>query len=124
MAFSVALPSLWVAHCHCSLCRMAHGAAFVTWMGVEADSARIRDDEDLLQWFQSSPGAERGFCSRCGTTLFFRSVRWPGELHVTRASFTSAVDRAPQAHVYFDTRVDWIHIADDLPKKDDPGPAD
>lgn len=29
------LPSKWVAHCHCSLCRRAHGAAFVTWVGMD-----------------------------------------------------------------------------------------
>jgi hypothetical protein len=26
------------------------------------------------------------------------------------------IDRAPQAHVYFDTHVDWVEAFDDLPK--------
>src|SRR5690606_34943450 len=29
------LPSKWVAHCHCTMCRRAHGAAFVTWAGFD-----------------------------------------------------------------------------------------
>ena len=29
--FTAKLPSKWCAHCHCSLCRKAHGAGYVTW---------------------------------------------------------------------------------------------
>ena len=42
VAFTAALPSKWVAHCHCTLCQRAHGAAFVTWVGM--DSARVAVD--------------------------------------------------------------------------------
>ncbi len=118
--FRVELPSKWVAHCHCTMCRRAHGAAFVTWVGMEEERCRVEDGDGLLRWYESSPGAERGFCSRCGSTLFFRSRRWPGELHIVRSNFVDPVDRAPQAHVFFDTHVDWLTIADELPKKPPP----
>lgn len=36
ITLAATLPSLWAAHCHCSLCRRAHGAAFVTWVGMDA----------------------------------------------------------------------------------------
>ena len=120
VAFRAELPSKWVAHCHCTMCRRAHGAAFVTWVGMEEGKCRIDDAEDLLRWFESSSGAERGFCSRCGSTLFFRSSRWAGELHIVLANFVDQVDRAPQAHVFFDTHVDWLTIGDALPKKPPP----
>ena len=29
--FRMRFPSKWVAHCHCTMCRRAHGAAFVTF---------------------------------------------------------------------------------------------
>jgi len=80
---AAALPSLWSAHCHCSPCRRAHGAAYVTWIGFRAGGCRFVDPHDRLRWFASSPGAERGLCSRCGSSLAFRSERWPGELHLT-----------------------------------------
>ena len=123
VAFRAELPSKWVAHCHCTMCRRIHGAAFVTWVGMSGERARIVDDEGLLRWYKSSPGAERGFCSRCGSTLFFRSSKWPGELHIVLANFADAVDRAPQAHVFYDTHVGWLTIADDLPKKPPPAGA-
>jgi len=113
------LPSKWVAHCHCSMCRRAHGAGYVTWVGMRAERCDIDDPQQRLTWFTSSPGAERGFCSRCGSTLLFRAERWPGELHVTLANVDGPVDRAPQCHAFWDTHVDWASIdpADGLPRK-------
>lgn len=112
--FRVALPSKWCAHCHCSMCRRAHGAGYVTWLGCEAKRFEVTGGEQQLQWFSSSPGAERGFCTRCGSTLFFRSEQWAGEIHITLANFDDPVDRQPQAHAYFDTRVDWLPIDDSI----------
>lgn len=121
--FRAALPSKWVAHCHCTLCRRAHGAAFVTWVGMDASRCTIDDPRSRLRWHASSPGAERGFCSHCGSMLFFRSERWSGELHIARAQIVGDVDRAPQAHAYWDTHVEWVHLdeRDRLPRKPDPG---
>ena len=119
--FSATLPSKWVAHCHCTLCQRAHGAAFVTWAGFQADKVQIEADDGALQWFASPAGGERGFCARCGSSLFFRSSQWPGELHLARALFTDPLDRDPQAHVYWDTHVSWVDLADCLPRKPDPG---
>ena len=118
--FRAELPSKWVVHCHCTLCRRAHGAAFVTWVGVDERSSHIEDPERTLHWYRSSVEAERGFCSRCGSTLFFRSSKWPGELHIALANFVDPVDRAPQAHIFFDTHVDWLALGDELPKKGHP----
>jgi hypothetical protein len=114
------MPSKWVAHCHCTICRRAHGAAFVTWVGMHEQQCIIEDGDNLLRWYDSSPGAQRGFCSRCGSTLFFRSNGWLGELHIVLANFVDQVDRAPQVHVFFDTHVDWYTVADHLPKKPPP----
>jgi hypothetical protein len=121
LEFSIRLPSKWIAHCHCTMCRRAHGAAFVTWVGAEATSFSVSDPEGLLRWYRSSPEAQRGFCVRCGSTLFFRSEKWPGEVHIVRANFESELDREPQAHVFFDTHVPWLDINDTLPKRPSPG---
>jgi hypothetical protein len=118
--FAAHLPTKWVAHCHCTMCRRAHGAAFVTWVGVADTSFELTDPDGVLRWYASSPGAQRGFCSRCGSMLFFRSQRWPGETHVVRASFDSELDREPQVHVFYDTRVSWFEVNDALPKRPPP----
>jgi len=120
VSFSMEFPTKWVAHCHCTKCQRGHGAAFVTWVGAEVSQVTIHDQDGLLNWYSSSEGAERGSCSRCGSSLFFRSSKWPGELHIARANFTDPIDREPQGHAYYDTHVEWVTVADDLPRKSDP----
>jgi hypothetical protein len=119
VGFTIDLPSKWVAHCHCTQCRRAHGAGWVTWLGVDTEHAQIDDAASALRWYASSPGAERGFCSQCGSPLFFRSARWAGELHIARAQIDGDIDRAPQAHVFWDSHVDWAPTdpQDRLPRK-------
>ena len=103
-------PSKWCAHCHCSLCRAAHGAGYVTWAGFEQTQVNINNDTDQLCWFESSVGAQRGFCRNCGSSLFFRSRKWPGELHIALGCIHDEIDRQPQANVFFDRHVNWMPI--------------
>jgi len=112
--FSASLPSKWCAHCHCSICRRAHGAGYVTWVGFEQDQVNFSHGKDHLNWYESSPGAQRGFCRQCGSTMFFRSKKWPGELHITLACINGVIDRRPQANVFFDKHVNWMPIDESL----------
>lgn len=118
--FTLRLPTRWIAHCHCTLCQRAHGAAFVTWVSVDAARFALDAEDDALAWYASSPQAERGFCRLCGSSLLFRSARWPGEVHVARACIDGPLDRLPQLHGFYDTHVDWFTVNDGLPKKPDP----
>ncbi|MCF7222736.1 GFA family protein [Marilutibacter chinensis] len=118
--FSARMPARWVAHCHCTRCQRAHGAAFVTWAGMEAGRVSIDDPSSTLRWHVADEGGQRGFCSRCGSPMFFKGDRWPGELHVARALFADDLEQLPQVHAYYDTHVDWFEVADALPKKPAP----
>src|SRR5262249_10647050 len=114
--FEVTLPTKLCVHCHCSMCQRNHGAAFVTWFGVAKANFRITSGEVDLTRHQSSATGNRSFCSRCGTSLFCELARDPETIDVTLASMLGPIDLAPQAHVYFDTHVDWVRAFDDLPK--------
>ncbi|MGI2258645.1 GFA family protein [Shewanella sp. GXUN23E] len=84
---------------------------------MDDTQASISDPQCKLSWFASSAQAKRGFCSHCGSSLFFTSARWPGELHITRASLHTPIDTQPMAHVFVDTQVDWVELTDHLPRK-------
>ena len=54
--------------CHCGMCRRwGGGPAFATSVG-----AVVFEGEQHISRFNSSEWAERGFCKRCGTNLFYR----------------------------------------------------
>lgn len=118
VTFTATLPSKWCSHCHCSMCRKAHGAGYVTWVGFDSDKVKLTGGEDTLTWFDSSKGAQRGFCGTCGSSLFFRSERWAGELHISLACMDDPIDRQPQANVFFDKHVDWMPIDKTLKQVD------
>jgi hypothetical protein len=89
------------------MCRRTHGAAFVTWVGVAQDRFTIdMGARDLIR-FASSGEAIRSFCRHCGSTLFFQSSRWPGEVHIARANIDTPIDREPEAHAYWSDHVEW-----------------
>lgn len=116
VAYRVAGPVKFVAHDHCSICRRISGAAFVTWAGVVAERFTLLRGADVLTRFSSSPEATREFCARCGSHLFFRSTRWPGEVHFTVASVVDARGLEPKAHVFASDACAWCATADDLPR--------
>lgn len=117
--FSINEPTLWCSHCHCNMCQRSHGAGVVTWVGCRDQSVEIDDAKNRLRWFQSSPEAERSFCCNCGSSLFFRSSRWPGQLHIARALVSGELDRVPASHAFFDRHVDWMSLIDELPGRND-----
>ncbi len=118
VSFSFLPPTLFQVHCHCNYCRQAQGSAFVTWVGVEEEKFRYVTGGDLVTWYKSTKESRRGFCSECGSTLFYRSSLAPGEIHIARPYIHSDLKQKPTAHVFFDQHVDWISIHDDLPKLD------
>ena len=58
-----------VGACHCSMCRTWGGGPL---LAVECDSDISFDGSRSVAVFSSSDWAERGFCSNCGTHLFYR----------------------------------------------------
>ena len=112
--FSVQLPVRWLAHCHCSMCRRAHGAGVVTWLGTTPAQFQLSSGDII--WYRSSEQAERGRCGDCGSPLFFRSERWPDELHIVLAALNEPIAQMPQVHVYYADHVPWLQLADQLPR--------
>lgn len=112
--FSVRLPSLFCVHCHCSICRRFHGAAFGTWFGVPNPQFSLETGEADLCRFRSSDHGMRSFCRRCGSPLFFESIRHPDRIEIALASMRDSIDRKPEAQIYFDDRASWVVPGDDL----------
>jgi hypothetical protein len=114
--FAVTLPVLFCGHCHCSMCRRAHGAGYVTWFGAPYDRFELLAGNDRLTRFRSSDHGTRSFCSSCGSSLFCESARHPDVIDVVLANVDGEIDQAPGAHFYFSDRAPWVCVGDDLPR--------
>jgi len=105
-----------VNHCHCESCRKHNGAAVVTLAGFKADQVKFGGEP--RKFYESSPGANRAFCGKCGTPL-----TWEGdgdelgpicEIHVS--TFDEPESLVPTAHAFYLERLTWFDVADELPR--------
>jgi hypothetical protein len=96
--------------CHCRMCQRATGNAFaplVTASGVVFHGTPAR--------FASSNAAERGFCRDCGTPLFYAPLG-RDDLELMVGSLDDPGQVSPALHYGVESRLGWLHLADDLPE--------
>ena len=71
--FEIIGPLMRVLNCHCSKCRKQHGAAFRSRARVGIEDFKWLQGEELVRFYQSSPGFYRGFCGACGSPIINKS---------------------------------------------------
>jgi hypothetical protein len=115
-----------LTNCHCTLCRRASGAAFVTWFSVASTGFQVMQGKPLR--YRSTPGAVRSFCGACGTALTFQRDDLPGEIDITLCSLDDPDALAPEDHTYVRSRLRWVKTCDGLPEhtvaRPNPGEGD
>ena len=104
-------------HCHCTMCRKFHGAAYATF--AEASSAHFRwlCGEDSLKAYTADPGTTRRFCANCGSSMTFSSPNAaPGLVKIAIACFDDEVPVKPDAHIFVTSGASWDQPDDHLPQ--------
>ncbi len=105
------------AHCHCSMCRKFHGAAYATFGSVERSKFRLLGGESALSDYVATNGTVRSFCRHCGSSLMFASPRAPADvLEVALAALDGPAPVVPDAHIFVDSCVNWVEFGDTLPR--------
>lgn len=79
VTFRVHGPLRDVVNCHCRRCRRFTGHHMAA-AAADASAVVIDDRESLLRWFHPVAEAGYGFCSRCGSSLFWRATALPDRL--------------------------------------------
>jgi hypothetical protein len=104
--------------CHCTQCRRMTGHV------MAATAARLADfrllSESCLGWYASSAEARRGFCSHCGSTLF-----WQGAgrdyLSIAAGTLDDASGLQIACHIFTADKGDYYEITDSAPQLPDGG---
>lgn len=113
--FEVSRPLRYVTHCHCSMCRKSHGAAFATDGLVPLDEFRWLDGEHELAHFESSPGTYRCFCRICGSRVVMKPKGWTDKILVYLGVLDDDPVARPGGHIFVPERAPWFEITDALP---------
>ena len=99
--------------CHCSMCRRWTGGPF---MACHADGGVAFSREDGLTWYDSSDWAERGFCSVCGSSLFYRLKDKPSELIILAGALDLPDGMTLGSEIFIDEKPDFYDLAGERPR--------
>ena len=95
--------------CHCRMCQRAAGNIFAVLV-----SANDVVFQGTPARFASSDVAERGFCARCGTPLFYQGSAGQG-LNLMAGALDDPELAAPALHYGAESRMSWLGGIGDLP---------
>lgn len=99
--------------CHCESCRRATSSPFTAFIGFQAGDVVWTG---RIEHYESSPATWRGFCPACGTRLYFRSGKWPEEIHIHAATLDDENPYRPDAQVMLAEKAGWLDGLADLPR--------
>lgn len=99
--------------CHCRLCRKQSGHYFASTDVPK--SALILKTQETLGWFASSEKVRRGFCTRCGSSLFWDPPArdW---IAVAMGAFDGPTGTRLKMHIFTAGKGDYYDIVDGLPQ--------
>ncbi len=104
-----------VVFCHCSQCVRTHGHAAAFASGPRAGFVLLR--EDGLRWHRCSSMAERAFCSRCGSRLFWKAEGESDVIEIAVGSLDDTDGLVREGHIYVADKPPYYEIGDGLPQR-------
>ncbi len=100
--------------CHCSQCRRQSGHY---WVSTNVPTSALTvDGADRVTWYQSTEKVRRGFCSTCGSFLFWDPLEHD-VIAVAMGAFDKPTGTKLHIHIFVGDKGDYYDIADGLPQR-------
>ena len=100
--------------CHCVQCRKQSGHYWAS-SGVPKGALEVEGRENVT-WYHASAKVRRGFCSRCGSWLFWEPVEGD-RVEVALGAIDGPTGLRLQRHIFVSEKGDYYDIADGLPQR-------
>jgi hypothetical protein len=107
--YEVSGPLRDVVLCHCSRCRRSHGHVAAYTACAASDLNII--DPGWLRWYEAD-GRSRGFCGRCGASLFWRAADRP-TISIAAGTLAEPTGLRTMAQIYTASPGDYYELHDD-----------
>ena len=104
-----------VINCHCSQCRKTHGNYAAYTYCPEENVTFI--SKKTLKWYHSSKVGKRGFCSRCGASMFYKLLK-SKELDIAAGMFSNPTTMKTASNIFTKDKLDYYELDPNLPKFD------
>ena len=102
-----------VQNCHCIQCMKTHGhhAAYTC---VEEQNIKFIKKR-TLKWFRSSKRAKRGFCSKCGASIFFKVIG-AKNISIAAGMFNRPIKLKTIVNIFTKGKLDYYKLDRHIPK--------
>ncbi len=98
-----------VVNCHCGQCRRTHGH-YGAYSGCKLENLAF-DNDETLTWYDSSDEARRGFCNRCGGSLFFE-FKGSGSIAISAGMLDEPTGLKTSGDIYLASKGDYYDVPD------------
>ena len=102
-----------VQNCHCIQCMKTHGN-YAPYTHVEETNIKFLKKR-TLKWFKSSKRAKRGFCNKCGASLFFKVID-SNLLHIAAGMFNGPTKLKTTMNIFVKGKSDYYKLDNRLLK--------
>ena len=102
-----------VQNCHCIQCMKTHGH-HAAYTNVEERNVKFFKKK-TLKWFRSSKRAKRGFCNKCGASLFFKFIN-AKNISIAAGMFNRPVKLKTTMNIFVKGKSDYYKLDSSMPK--------
>jgi len=102
-----------VHNCHCIQCSKTHGN-YAAYTSVQKSNINFLKN-NTLKWYKSSKRAKRGFCKKCGASLFFKVIN-SKVIHISAGMFNRPTKLKTTMNIFVKNKADFYKLDNLLPK--------
>ena len=102
-----------VQNCHCMQCMKTHGH-YAAYTNVQEKNVKFFKKK-TLKWFKSSKRARRGFCKKCGASLFFKVIS-SNNISIAAGMFNGPTKLNTKMNIFVKGKLDYYKLDNRLPK--------
>jgi hypothetical protein len=106
--------------CHCQECRKMSGHFTAATATIPENLTLL--SRNHLKWYRSSSSAERGFCSHCGSALFFKPDSGD-RICIFAGTIDGQTGLSLTSHIYVEEKGDYYNIEEGVEKFAKTGPV-
>ena len=102
-----------VLNCHCYQCMKTHGNYAAYTNALEKDIRFVK--KRTLKWFRSSKKAKRGFCKKCGASMFFKFLG-SDSISISAGMFKNPTKLKTTKNIFVKGKLDYYKLDNKLLK--------